>query len=158
MEFKISEHIPGERPQVTLPTPRMLLLLGEDGMRKMVSDHYDLLVQSSIKDMFPVNAIKLEKAKEHSADFFIQICGGPRYFNQNRGMPRLIQRHLPFTITPEGREEWLRCYREVLQKLDLPEEVLASFWKYIDVFSNWMVNSKSVYVLKHAIQTKKPKA
>lgn len=155
MDFTISKHIPGARPQVTLPTPRMLLLLGEDGMRKMVSDHYDLLVQSNIKNMFPTNAVKLEKAKEHSADFFIQICGGPKYFNQNRGMPQLIRRHLPFTITSEGRLEWLRCYREVLQKLDLPDEVLTSFWKYIDVFSNWMVNSQSVYVSDHLPNSKK---
>lgn len=155
MEFIISEQIPGTRPHVTLPTPRMLLLLGEGGMRKMVSDHYDLLVQSNIKDMFPTNAVKLEKAKEHSADFFIQICGGPMYFNQNRGMPQLIRRHLPFTITAEGRIEWLRCYREVLQKLDLPDEVLTSFWKYIDVFSNWMVNSQSVYVSGHLPNPKK---
>ena len=27
-----------------------------------------------IKDLFPKNPIALEKAKEHSADFFIQIC------------------------------------------------------------------------------------
>ncbi len=155
MEFIISEHIPRTRPHVTLPTPRMLLLLGEDGMRKMVSDHYNLLVQSNIKHMFPTNAIKLEKAKEHSADFFIQICGGPRYFNQNRGMPQLIRRHLPFTITPEGRIEWLRCYREVLQELDLPDEVINSFWKYIEVFSNWMVNSESVYVSDHLPHSKK---
>ena len=155
MEFIISKHISGTRPPVTLPTKQMLLLLGEDGMRKMVSEHYDLLVQSNIKDMFPANAIKLEKAKEHSADFFIQICGGPMYFNQNRGMPQLIRRHLPFTITAEGRIEWLRCYREVLQKLDLPDEVIASFWKYIDVFSNWMVNSKSVYVSNLVPDSKK---
>lgn len=107
----------------------------------MVSDHYNLLVQSPVKDIFPKNPVALEKAKEHSADFFIQICGGPDYFNKNRGMPQLNRRHQPFTITAEGRVEWLKCYQQVIGKLDLPDEVKLSFWNYLDVFSKWMVNS-----------------
>lgn len=141
MEFVVSKYFQGVRPGVTLPSKEMFILLKEDGIRKMVSDHYDLLVDSSIKNLFPKNPIALEKAKEHSADFFIQICGGPDYFNQNRGKPQLNQRHLPFKITAEARIEWLNCYKIVLQKLDLPENVLLSFWNYLDVFSKWMVNS-----------------
>jgi len=56
-------------------------------------------------------------------------------------MPQLNKRHLPFKITNEGRTVWLNCYKEVLQKLDLPEEVKLSFWNYLDVFSKWMINS-----------------
>lgn len=141
MDFVISKYFPGVRPGVTLPSKQMFTLLGEEGMRKMVSDHYSLLKESEIKDLFPTNPIAFEKAKEHSADFFIQICGGPEYFNQNRGMPQLNRRHLPFKITAEGRQVWLNCYSEVLQKLELPSEVLNSFWNYLDVFSKWMVNS-----------------
>lgn len=141
MEFITTQYLPGVRPGVTLPSKQMFLLLGEDGMRKMVSEHYDLLKESAIRDLFPKNPVALEKAKEHSADFFIQICGGPEYFNQNRGKPQLNRRHLPFKITAQGREEWLNCYKQVLSKLDLPDEVLLSFWNYLDVFSKWMVNS-----------------
>ncbi len=141
MELIISKYFPGVRPNVPMPSHQMFNLLGEDGMRKMVSDHYDLLVQSPIKGLFPKNPIAFEKAKEHAADFMIQICGGPQYFNQNRGMPQMNRRHRPFKITAEARIEWLNCYREVLQQLDLPDEVVLSFWNYIDVFSKWMVNT-----------------
>lgn len=141
MDFTITTYFPGVRPQVTLPTNEMFLLLKEEGIRKMVSDHYDLLKESSIKELFPKNPIALEKAKEHSADFFIQICGGPKYFNQNRGMPKLNQRHQPFKITAEAREVWLNCYKPVLRKLGLPEKVILSFWSYLDIFSKWMINS-----------------
>lgn len=140
MDFKIIEYKPG-RPEVSLPTNEMFFLLKEEGMRQMVSDHYDLLKVSAIKELFPKNPIGLEKAKEHSADFFIQICGGPMYFNKNRGKPQLYKRHLPHKITSEGREEWLKCYKQVLEKLELPENVLQSFWNYLNVFSIWMVNS-----------------
>ncbi len=141
MNFIISKYIPGVSPGVTLPSKQMFVLLGEKGIRSMVSDHYDLLKNSRIKDLFPKNPVALEKAKEHSADFFIQICGGPEYFNRNRGKPQLKRRHLPFKITPKAREEWLNCYIQVLKQLDLPEEVLFSFWNYLDTFSKWMVNT-----------------
>ena len=60
MELSISRYTPGEHPNVTLPIKKIFLLLKEDGMRKMVSDHYDLLIKSSIKDIFPKNPITLE--------------------------------------------------------------------------------------------------
>ena len=141
MEFLISKYTPGIKPDVKLPSTEMLKILGEEGIRKMVSDHYDCLAKSRVKDLFPKNPIALEKAKEHSADFFIQICGGPMYFNKHRGKPMLFKRHLPHKITAPAREEWLNCYVPVLQNLDLPEEVLQSFWNYLDIFSIWMVNS-----------------
>jgi len=141
MELNISRYIPGIKPGVTLPSTKIFEILGEEGIRKMISDFYDLVVQSKIKDLFPKNPVVLEKAKEHSADFFIQICGGPMYFNKNRGRPMLNQRHLPFKITPEAREVWLSCYRKILLKQDLPDDVLISFWNYLDVFSKWMVNT-----------------
>ncbi|MBN1819282.1 MAG: hypothetical protein JXR31_11795 [Prolixibacteraceae bacterium] len=140
MNYLISEYFSGQRPQVTLPDRQMFELLQEEGMRKMVSDHYDLLKQSSISHLFPENPIALEKAKENSADFFIQICGGPQYFNQNRGNPMLVRRHAPHPITAEARKIWLECYRQVLLKQDLPENIIMSFWNYLDVFSKWMVN------------------
>lgn len=141
MEFLISKYHPGEKPDVTLPSVKMFEILGEEGIRSLVSDHYDLLVQSEIKDLFPKNPLALEKAKEHSADFFIQICGGPMYFNKNRGKPMLNRRHLPFKINAEGRLTWLECYKTALQKTNLPEDVLFSFWNYLDVFSKWMINT-----------------
>ena len=141
MEFVISKYSSGVRPDITLPSKEIFLLMKEDGIRKMVSDHYDLLKESSIKHLFPQNPVAFEKAKEHSADFFIQICGGPMYFNKNRGRPMLYKRHLPHKITPEARTEWLSCYKKVLEKLELPKEVVQSLWKYLDEFSIWMVNS-----------------
>ena len=99
MEFTISEYIPGSRPDVKLPSTEMFSILGEEGIRKLVSDHYDILSQSSVKELFPQDETGLERAKKHSSDFFIQICGGPMYFSKNRGKPMLYKRHLPHKIT-----------------------------------------------------------
>lgn len=141
MQFNITQAQFGTRPPVVKPDPKVLEFLGEDGMRKLISDHYDLLKESNIKGLFPPTPEGFEQAKKNSADFFIQICGGPDYFNQNRGAPMMVGRHQPFKITPEARKIWLESYIIVLSKLDMPEDLKLSFWNYVDIFSVWMVNS-----------------
>jgi len=141
MQFTITEAQMGTRPPVTKPDPKVLEFLGEDGMRKLISDHYDLLRQSDIKGLFPPTDEGFALAKQHSADFFIQICGGPDYFNQNRGAPQMVGRHQPFAITPTARKIWLESYIIILNKLDMPEELKQSFWNYLDIFSIWMMNT-----------------
>ena len=143
MDFSINQYEFGQRPSVTIPTPEFLEKLTEQGIRQMVSDHYDLLSQSEIKHLFPRIEEALDKAKQRSSDFFIQICGGHPYFNENRGKPMLARRHATFTITPEARIVWLNCYQQVLSKLELPDEVIQSFWDYLNVFSFWMVNTNN---------------
>ena len=141
MEFKISEAIFGTRPAVEKPSLKFLETIKEDGLREIISKHYDLLRQSSIKDLFPQDDEEFEQAKINSADFFIQICGGPDYFNQHRGNPMMVKRHAPFKITPKARRVWLECYIEILKDLDIPEDLKKSFWNYLDIFSMWMINS-----------------
>ena len=142
MDLKITEFPFGIRGQVTLTDPEFLKAIGEDGMRQLVSDFYDLLVQSEIKHLFPINKDELAHSKQNSADFMIQICGGPDYFNQRRGNPMMARRHAPFAITPEARIVWLNCYRQVIERLDAPESLIVSFWNYLNVFSHWMVNAE----------------
>lgn len=141
MDFSITQGQVGVRPPVTKPDPRFLSVIGEEGMRKLVSDHYDLLAQSDIKDLFPPTPQGLAMAKQHSADFFIQICGGHPYFNENRGAPMMAARHQPFRITQKARRIWLESYMIVLKDLEVDESLKQSFWNYLDVFSIWMMNT-----------------
>jgi len=141
MDLHINTYKFGDRPTVTIPDRGFYQLLGEEGIRKMVSRHYDLLRTSKIKGLFPVEDTEFELAKIRSSDFMIQICGGPDYFNQHRGKPKLTNRHSHFSINPEGRLEWLNCYKQVLLELDIPEKLILSFWNYVNVFSIWMVNT-----------------
>jgi hemoglobin len=142
VNFSINQYEFGQRPAVSLPSPEFLNLLTEKGIRQLVSDHYDLLSKSEVKQLFPRIEEQLDKAKQRSSDFFIQISGGHPYYNENRGKPVLARRHSPFSITPSARIVWLKCYCQVLSKLDLPDEIIQSFWNYLNVFSFWMVNTK----------------
>ena len=140
MNLQISDFSFGEKPTVTRPDPAFLEAMGEEGIRNMVSRFYDLLRQSSIKHLFKENEEEFEQSKMHSSDFMIQILGGQEYYNQHRGQPKMASRHAPFKITSQGRIVWLGCYKTVLEELNAPEELIVSFWNYLNVFSNWMVN------------------
>ena len=142
MELKITMEPFGSQPPVQRPPKEFLEQITEDGIRKLIHDHYNLLVQSEIKHLFPLDVHELDKAKKHAADFFIQICGGYPYFNETRGTPVLRKRHRPFKINMHAREVWLQCYQKLLPKLELPEELILAFWNYLDKFSLYMVNSE----------------
>jgi hemoglobin len=141
MELRITYFEPGSRPEVTMPDKRLYEVLQEEGVRKLVGDHYACLRKSPISHLFPKDDEAFDLVTKHSADFFIQILGGPAYFNQNRGNPMLIKRHAPFIISPAGRIAWLECYQKVLSNLNIDENLIMSFWEYINVFSHWMINT-----------------
>ncbi len=142
-KFTITEYEFGERQSNFLPNMDIYKYLKEEGVRKMVSEHYHLLVKSEAKHLFPEEGELLDGAIKRSADFFIQRLGGPEYFNMTRGTPRLADRHVPFKIDSQARKIWLDCYRQVLSKLeDVPEDLVLQFWKWLDEFSNWMRNTE----------------
>lgn len=141
MELEITEVPFGVRPNVEMPDKRIFAILGETGIRQLISNHYDCLFKSEIAHLFPSNEQAQAKAKLKSSDFFIQIFGGYPYYNENQGSPMMTRRHQPFKITAQARIVWLNCYKSVLLKLDLEDELLFSFWKYLNVFSMWMINT-----------------
>ena len=145
MNLEISYAAFGVRPPVQKPIPEFLLEVGEDGLRELISKHYDAIKKSEIYHLFPQDDAEFEQAKVNSADFFIQICGGPAYFNANRGAPRMVGRHAPFAIDAKAREVWLSLYKPLLvelQKNGVTETSLLSFWGYLNIFSLWMINTK----------------
>jgi len=146
LDFSILPYQEGVNPPVTKPNPEFLTDIGEDGMRDLFARFYTGLYKSPIKEIFPLNEEEMQVAAQHSADFFIQICGGPAYFNQNRGAPQMRKRHAPFPITPNARLHWLGTIEEALQPIinekRSTKENIQSFWNYVNVFSQWMINTK----------------
>ena len=146
LDFSILPYTEGINPPVTKPNPAFLTDIGEEGMRALLDRFYMGLFESPIKEIFPNSKELMKEAGQTSADFFIQICGGTPYFNQNKGAPQMRKRHAPFAITPHARLHWLVTYEEALQpiikdKLST-EENIQSFWNYLNVFSIWMINSR----------------
>jgi hemoglobin len=145
MNLEMSQAQFGVRPPVQKPIPEFLIEVGEEGIRQLISKHYDAIKESDIAQLFPQDEAEFEQAKVNSADFFIQICGGPKYFNTNRGAPQMVGRHAPFRIDAKARQTWLELYKPLLEELKkegVTETSLKSFWGYLDIFSIWMINTK----------------
>ncbi|RUM64890.1 MAG: globin [Sulfurimonas sp.] len=145
MNLAITPGTLGVRPPVTKPHPGFFYEVGEVRFRKLVDDHYDLIRPSDIGFLFPIHDDDdFDAAKQHAADFLIQICGGPDYFNQTRGEPRMVGRHAPFRIDEESRRRWLEFYAQLLPDLideGITPEYIQSFWDYLDIFSIWLINT-----------------
>ncbi len=147
MNLTITPGTLGVRPPVTKPHPGFFHQVGEERFRRLVDDHYDLIRPSDIGFLFPIHDDDdFDAAKKHAADFLIQICGGPDYFNQTRGEPRMVGRHAPFRIDEESRRRWLEFYAKLLPALveeGINEAYIQSFWDYLDIFSIWLINTPS---------------
>lgn len=145
MNLEITKAPFGVRPPVTKPIPEFLIEVTEEGVRELVSKHYDGIKQSSISFLFPMDEKDLDKVKQHAADFLIQICGGRAYFTENRGAPKLLDRHKRFRIDASSREVWLEVFQPLILELKekgISEKSLQSFWDYLNIFSLWMINMK----------------
>lgn len=145
MNLEISHAQFGVRPPVVKPIPEFLLEVGEEGIRELISKHYDAIKTSEIFNIFPQDEKDFAQAKINSSDFFIQICGGQSHFTTNRGAPRMVGRHAPFRIDAKARQTWLELYKPLIEELKekgVTETSLYSFWGYLNIFSIWMINTQ----------------
>ncbi|MEA1955562.1 MAG: globin [Campylobacterota bacterium] len=147
MKLTITDGEIGVRPPVVKPHPGFLHEVGEARFKELVYKHYELIEDSDIAFLFPIHdEDDFDDAKRHAFAFLIEECGGPEYFTQERGKHQMVGRHAPFRIDEAGRKTWLALYAPLLEALvneGITEEYIQSFWDYLDIFSMWLVNTKS---------------
>ena len=119
---------------------------GEDGMRDLMYNFYDKIYESDIANFFPQDEEEFEAIKVKNTKFFIQICGGPKvYEDEAKGMDLneyMIRVHDDFSITEKSRIEWLGTMREALNELkSVDEKLIEDFWDYLENFSKLTVNT-----------------
>ena len=134
MDFSISKTKFGEKPEFEYPKPLFLQEIGEDGLKKLFSDFYDLIVDSDIGNFFPQDEEKLEKIKAHNVKFFIEACGGEKQYSKAVGHFDMLKTHEQFSITQKARREWLGCMEEVLKKINISPKAKQSFWDFLEKF------------------------
>ena len=140
MNYHVSKTILGENPKFDYPKPIFLEELKEEGLVKLFSDFYDLIVDSDIGNFFPQDEEELEIVKAHNVKFFIEAAGGPKEYTKAVGHFDMLKAHEQFSITEKARREWLGTMEEVLRKTDISDKAKQSFWDFIEIFSKHTVN------------------
>jgi hemoglobin len=137
-------YIPPDGPPTEgRPNPEIFAKMGEANIFKMIEDFYRELEGSEIRPLFPPDMIV---ASKKTAAFFVFLLGGPPLYQQQFGPPMMRQRHLAFVIDEGARQVWLKCFAKVLidaeKKYEFPREHIDDFYRFLERFSRWMVNTK----------------
>ena len=160
MALEITTAVKGETVEFKNPSKKFYDAIGgEEGMRKLMYNFYDKIYESDIAHFFPQDKEEFEKIKIKNSKFFIQICGGPKvYEDETQKMDLneyMIRLHDDFSINEKARVEWLGTMREALNELKhIDESIKESFWSYLDQFSKLTINSFSDGSKYYAAYTK----
>jgi hemoglobin len=83
----------------------------------------------------------LSGAKERLTLFLQQYWGGPTTYSDERGHPRLRQRHFPFVIGDRERDRWMVHMMAAVDELSPNETVRQQLTEYMTMASTAMINS-----------------
>lgn len=87
-----------------------------------------------------MHADDLTSVKEVLKRYLGEWLGGPKLYSQERGHPRLRQRHMHFRIGTDERDAWMLCMQgaldEVVADVSLRSHLSQSFFKLADWVRN----------------------
>ena len=88
----------------------------------------------------------LSGAKERLTLFLQQYWGGPTTYSDERGHPRLRQRHFPFVIGERERDRWMVHMMAAVDELSPNDSVHQQLADYMAMASTAMINSPSATI------------
>jgi len=114
---------------------------GEARVRELVDRFYDLMdLEPSYSALRATHGNSLENARERLFMFLCGWLGGPDYYVQQHGHPRLRARHMPFAIGIRERDEWVICMNQAMLEINVPdalrERLQRSFMHTADFMRN----------------------
>ena len=113
---------------------------GRPVFEKLVRKFYEgVQTDEVLWPMYPAD--DLEGAIQRLTGFLEQYWGGPGTYSEERGHPRLRQRHNPFKVNPDARDRWLAHMRVAVDSLELSPLHDATLWAYLDRAAHAMVNT-----------------
>lgn len=117
------------------------LLGGEPAVRAMVDAFYDRMdrdpVYAGIRALHPAD---LSGSRDKLHWFLCGWTGGPNYFIERFGHPRLRARHLPFSIGISERDQWMACMQQAMLDCGLSEPLREHLAGAFQGTADWMRN------------------
>ena len=113
--------------------------IGEDGFARLIAAFYrQVATDDLIGPMYPAD--DLAGAEQRLRDFLVGRFGGPQRYVEQRGHPRLRQRHFPFPITARARDRWLTLMSRALEEADLPPDAAAVLGAFFPAVAAMLIN------------------
>lgn len=95
--------------------------VGEAAIREVVASFYRRVPGDEVLGpMYP--AADMAGAEKRLADFLVYRFGGPETYLEERGHPRLRQRHAPFALDEAAEQRWLALMNAALDEAGWPTE------------------------------------
>ena len=124
----------------TKQTP-YLLMGGEKSISSLVERFYFYMdTLSEAKELRAIHAPDLSLTKEKLFKVVSDWLGGPDLFQQEYGHPRLRQRHFPFKVNQQVRDQWMLCMNKALYELAMPDELRKNIKQALDDLATHMIN------------------
>ena len=114
---------------------------GEEKVKALVERFYDLMdLEPQYAALRAAHGTELARARENLFWFLCGWLGGPQYYTERFGHPRLRMRHMPFSIGVVERDQWLACMDQAMGEVEIPPELRArlrdSFFQTADFMRN----------------------
>ncbi len=89
----------------------------------------------------PLYPEDLTESKAHLALFLMQYWGGPRWYSEQRGHPRLRMRHTPFAIGTAQADAWLRHMTSAVRQAGMDPADEAELLDYLAMAARSLINT-----------------
>lgn len=115
-------------------------VLGEEVITVLVDRFYAKVFTNPI--LAPLfESSKIDAVKEKQFSFLCQFLGGPMYYNERFGQPKMRMRHLPHAINNEAKEEWLQCMKSSIHETIADEKLADALYNCFPKLAQHMVNT-----------------
>ena len=114
---------------------------GEERVRVLTDRFYDLMdLEPAYKELRAAHGTELTQAREKLFMFLCGWLGGPSYYTNQFGHPRLRMRHMPFAIGIKERDQWVGCMDQAMAETHVPIELRERLKNSFFQTADWMRN------------------
>jgi hemoglobin len=114
---------------------------GEERVRALTDRFYDLMdLEPAYKELRAAHGTELTQAREKLFMFLCGWLGGPSYYTDQFGHPRLRMRHMPFAIGIKERDQWVACMDQAMTETHVPIELRERLKNSFFQTADWMRN------------------
>ena len=116
---------------------------GEAGVRNLVHRFYELM--DELPEAYQVRKLhpdSLAGSEQNLFEYLSGWFGGPTMYTDKKGHPRMRQRHAPYAVTPEAKDEWMLCMKQSLAETVADEPFRTQLQANFQALADHMVNTQ----------------